>query len=141
MRRLSPPPIWRTIFESPAVAAAAIIVCAVILLVSEKAASSAVHHFLFDVANVVEKVLESPRCGHHLRPHRAGAAYTGAASFIDFPMADNQRTRRHALPPPALEMAAPHSCSDCLRACSGCGITEGLEFGVFSELYGKAECG
>ena len=119
---MSSPPFWRTVFESPAVAAAAIITCAVILLVSEKAASFAVHHFLFGMANAVEKVLESHRCGHRLRAHRAGATYVGAASFITFSVAYNQRTRRHALPPPALEMAAPHTCSDCLRACAGCGL-------------------
>ena len=52
-------------------------------------------------------------------------------------MADNRRTKRHALPPPALEMAAPHSGSDGLFVCSGCGIIEGLEFGVFIMLVGK----
>ena len=93
-------------------ASVAIVVRAALLLVSAKAAFFGMRYLLplrCGPAKVVEKVLEAHRCSHRMRASRADAAYDGAASFTGCSMAYNRRTKRHTLPPAALEMAAPRT--------------------------------
>ena len=54
-------------------------------------------------------------------------------------MADDRRTKRHALPPPALEMAAPHTHRECSQACVATGTNQTYVFGTCILLPGKPD--